>query len=186
MNANQLKNILCSIKDEFGTEVWDAALALMTVKVVAEAPKKAKVAADGSEKPKRVLTAEHKAAMQAGRQKAKAAKEAQDSQELPGEKIVAEKPAVGSEKPKRVLTEEHKAKMQAGRIAKKAVKAEPVKAEPVVAEQFPVAEKIEVAGKTYILLADGACYEPSEIEGELGAWVGLFKNGVLDTTVQEN
>jgi len=78
--------------------------------------------------------------------------------------------------------------MQAGRIAKKAAKAEPVKAEPAKVEQpaISVSQKIEVAGKTYILLADGACYEPSEIEGELGAWVGLFKNGVLDTTAQES
>ena len=187
MNANQLKNILCSLRTEFSTETWDAALALMT----AEAPKKAAkaVAADGSEKPKRVLTAEHKAAMQAGRQKAKAAK---DSQELPGETIVTEKPkaaADGSEKPKRVLTAEHKAKMQAGRIAKKAAAA-PKKEEPppaaVVEQHFPVAETIEVAGKTYVRLADGGCYEPGEIDGELGAWAGLFKNGVLDTTVQES
>ena len=198
MNANQLKNILCSIKNEFGAETWDAALALLTVPAV-EAPKKVvkknakKEVVEGAEKPKRVLTPEHKAAMQAGRQAAKAAK---DAQELPGETIVTEKPkkvvAEGSEKPKRVLTPEHKAAMQAGRKkAKEAAAAAPqpkaAAPEPKAAAPAPkAAEEIKVAGKAYICLADGRCYEPGSIDGELGAWAGLFKNGVLDTTARED
>ena len=156
MNANQLKNILSSIKAEFGTETWDAALALLAPAAVTAEPAKkvtkkaAKKATVEGEKPKRVLTPEHKAAMQAGRVAKKAAKDSQEPRpvaEAPTVALVAEAPAV-------VLV--------------------------------AATEEIKVAGKTYIRLADGRCYEPGAIEGELGAWAGLFKNGVLDTTVSEN
>jgi hypothetical protein len=72
-------------------------------------------------KPKRVMTEEQKAKMKAGREAAKAKREA--------EKIAGtEKPAVSesetasttSSKTKRVITEEQKAKMKAGREAAKA------------------------------------------------------------------
>jgi hypothetical protein len=98
--------------------------------------------------------------------------------------------APAEEKPKRVLTEEHKAKMQAGRLAAKAAKEGglallmPPNA-VAAAAQASATEEIQVAGKTYIRLSDGRCYEPGTIDGELGAWAGLFKNGVLDTTAVE-
>jgi hypothetical protein len=206
MNANQLLAILNSIKVTVSDDTWTAAvkLSLSPADDKPAAKPAAKPAKPADDKPKRVLTEEHKAKMQAGRVAKKAAKEGAASGEE-AEKPVA-KPA--DDKPKRVLTEEHKAKMQAGRIAKKAAKegaasgeeADKPAAKPAekpaalvippnrVAEAMsenPVTEEIKIAGKTYIRLADGRCYEPGTIDGELGAWAGLFKNGVLDTTARE-
>jgi hypothetical protein len=199
MNTDQLFTILASIKSSVADSTWSAAVARlsepesesktkpkrvlteehkakMQAGRIAKKAEKAENAenAEKAEKPKRVLTEEHKAKMQAGRIAKKAEK---------AEKAESEKP----EKPKRVLTEEHKAKMQAGRIAKKAL-AVTIPPNPVVEAMSanPVTESIKVGGKSYIRLADGRCYEPSEIEGELGAWAGLFKDGVLDTTARED
>jgi len=69
-----------------------------------------------ADKPKRVLTDEQKAKMKAGRDAAKARRDA----EKPN--AVQEK-AVKTVKPKRVLSDEQKAKMKAGRDAAKARKA---------------------------------------------------------------
>ena len=184
MNADQLSAILASLKSAVTPETWAAA------NLSEGAPaKKAKKEAP-SDKPKRVLSEDHKAKMQAGRLAKKAAEAAY---ELPGE-------AIAVEKPKRVLTEDHKAKMQEGRkkaAAEKAAAAAAAAApKPKPALLIPpnavaaamvasATEEIQVAGKTYIRLSDGRCYEPSTMEGELGAWAGLFKNGVLDTTARE-
>ena len=164
MNATQLKNVLNAIKMTVDQTTWDAAIRDMTS--VTEVPVVTEV------KPKRVLSPEHKAKMQAGRVAAKAKAEV-PTDATPAE--VAEAPV----KPKRVLSPEHIAKMQAGR--KKKVDA-PVVAEVAVAE---AADMIEVAGKIYVRLADGRCYERGDNEGELGCWAGMFKDGVLDTTVSE-
>jgi hypothetical protein len=163
MNATQLKNVLNAIKMTVDQTTWDAAIRDMTS--VTEVPVVTEV------KPKRVLSPEHKAKMQAGRVAAKAKVDAPE---------VAEAPV----KPKRVLSPEHIAKMQAGR--KKKVDA-PVVAEVAVAEiaVAEAADMIEVAGKIYVRLADGRCYERGDNEGELGCWAGMFKDGVLDTTVSE-
>ena len=193
MNADQLFSVLTSIKSAVEPAAWAAASARLAPE---EKPKKARPAKDAKElpgevivveKPKRVLTEEHKAKMQAGRLAAKAAKEGgkEDAKEVAAD-------ADKAEKPKRVLTEEHKAKMQAGRLAAKAAK-EGDKPKALLIPPNAVAaamvssatEEIQVAGKSYIRLSDGRCYEPGTIDGELGAWAGLFKNGVLDTTAVE-
>ena len=202
MNATQLKNVLNAIKMTVDQTTWDAAIRDMTS--VTEVPVVTEV------KPKRVLSPEHKAKMQAGRVAAKAKTEV-PTDATPAE--VAEAPV----KPKRVLSPEHIAKMQAGRVAAKAKVDAPEVAEakpkrvlspehiakmqagrkkkvdaPAVAEvavaEVAVAEAadmIEVAGKIYVRLADGRCYERGDNEGELGCWAGMFKDGVLDTTVSE-
>jgi len=151
MNASQISAILASIKSVAEPGAFEAAVT-QVVPVPVEKSKKVRVA--------------------------------KDAKELPGE-------VIASEKPKRVLTEEHKAKMQAGR--KKAAAAAEAKPAALLMPPNAVAaamvasatEEIQVAGKTYIRLSDGRCYEPGAIEGELGAWAGLFKNGVLDTTAVE-
>jgi hypothetical protein len=192
MNASQISAILASIKSVAEPGAFEAAVA----QVAPEKSKKVRVPKDekelpgeviAGEKPKRVLSEEHKAKMQAGRKKAAAEKAAKPE----GAKPEAEKPE--AEKPKRVLTEEHKAKMQEGRKKAAAAAAE-AKPKPTLlippnavaaAMVASATEEIQVAGKTYIRLSDGRCYEPGTIDGELGAWAGLFKNGVLDTTAVE-
>jgi hypothetical protein len=212
MNAIDIKERLQEIKGSVSAAVWKEALGLLAdakpkrvlteehkakmqagrvAKKAAKAaesvesvesakPVKAKKAAkvteaEVAEKPKRVLTEEHKAKMQAGRAAKKAAKAAEAAE--PVSEPVA---ATLSEKPKRVLTEEHKAKMQAGRKAKKEAKA----AEPAVVEDVKEG-MIEIAGVRYLRLADGRCYSVCSEDGEISEWAGMFKNGVLDTTVAE-
>ena len=199
MNASQISAILASIKSVAEPGAFEAAVTQI-VPVPAEKSKKARVPKDAKElpgeviageKPKRVLTEEHKAKMQAGRLAAKAAKEAAKEAGKEAKEVPAD--ADKAEKPKRVLTEEHKAKMQEGRKKAAAAAAE---AKPKPALLIPpnavaaamvssATEEIQVAGKTYIRLSDGRCYEPGAIDGELGAWAGLFKDGVLDTTAVE-
>jgi hypothetical protein len=70
-----------------------------------------------ADKPKRALTDEQKAKMKAGREAAKARRDAEKSNAAP---VPA---APEGEKPKRVLSDEQKAKMKAGRDAAKARKA---------------------------------------------------------------
>ena len=81
---------------------------------------------DIESKPKRVITEEQKAKMKAGREAAKAKREADKAAGI--EPTPKAKPAVSesetasttSSKTKRVITEEQKAKMKAGREAAKA------------------------------------------------------------------
>jgi hypothetical protein len=68
--------------------------------------------------------------------------------------------------------------MQAGRKAAKAAKAAP-EAPPQLGEG-----PVEIAGTTYYCLSDGRCYQSGQ-DGVLGAWAGMLRNGVLDTTVSE-
>jgi hypothetical protein len=105
---------------------------------------------DTEQKPKRVLSDEQKAKMKAGREAAKARKDAEKAAAAP---VVEEKkaPVEGTpdnsdteQKPKRVLTDEQKAKMKAGREAAKARKeAEKAAAAPVAEEKAPETPKKE-------------------------------------------
>ena len=85
-------------------------------------PRATKASADGvdsaspaEEKPKRSLSEEQKAKMKAGREAARAKKEADAGNTSPAEEK--------ADKPKRGLSEEQKVKMKAGREAAKAHKA---------------------------------------------------------------
>jgi hypothetical protein len=103
-------------------------------------------------KSKRVLTDEQKAKMKAGREAAKARRDAEkaaaggDAEEpaKPAKKTRARKAKAeegAAEKPKRVLTDEQKAKMKAGREAAKARKAAEAAAAAAVAPAPAPAEK---------------------------------------------
>jgi hypothetical protein len=77
-----------------------------------------------AEKPKRVLSDEHKAKMKAGREAAAAKKAAGGSEsESAPSPVKATVPVASEEKPKRIISEEQKAKMKAGREAALAKKA---------------------------------------------------------------
>ena len=82
---------------------------------------------DAEPKPKRVLTDEQKAKMKAGREAAKAKRDAEKAAagEEPKPKRTPKAAVEGAvaARPKRVLTDEQKAKMKAGREAAKARKA---------------------------------------------------------------
>jgi hypothetical protein len=82
---------------------------------------------DAEPKPKRVLTDEQKAKMKAGREAAKAKRDAEKvvAGEEPKSKRTPKAAVEGAvaARPKRVLTDEQKAKMKAGREAAKARKA---------------------------------------------------------------
>jgi hypothetical protein len=127
-------------------------------------------------KPKRVLSDEQKAKMAAGR---KAAAERRKAEKALSEASDEEKP-----KPKRTLSDEQKAKMAAGRKAA----AERRKAEKA-AEAAEKTEEIlvpkSVKGKKLLWNSEtGACYERIG-ESEKGNYLGVLKDGSIDTSVAE-
>jgi len=116
----------------------------------AEAPTSEAASADEGaeakpEKPKKVLSPEHLAAMKAGREAKKAAKDAEKEATKSAEGSSDEAAGggggpVAAEKPKKVLSPEHLAKLKAGREAKKAAKdAEKAIAEAEAKGESPIA-----------------------------------------------
>ena len=97
----------------------------------------------------------------------------------------AEKKRRGPKKLEEMSAEE-RAAHEAKKAARKAAKAAAAAAAPApAAAELPDGEAIVVAGKTYIRLADGRCYEPGDSEEELGAFAGVMRGKVLDTTASE-
>jgi Spy/CpxP family protein refolding chaperone len=148
---------------------------LQTLLKAIKKPRAAKAQTEGDEKPKRVLTDEQKAKMKAGREAAKARREAEKGAAGGGEpakpakkpraaKAKTEDGAEGAEKPKRVLTDEQKAKMKAGREAAKARKA---------AE----ADAAAAGGVPALAAAPGGGLDLEEVPVELVDWEHDFGTG---------
>ena len=131
-------------------------------------------------KPKKTLSPEHLAKMAAGR---KAAAERRKA-----EKAESEASSQASEpeaKPKKTLSPEHLAKMAEGR--KKSAERKKAEMEAAVAagDVDSALVKKSVKGKKILLnKVTGACYKRIG-ESEKGEYLGVLKDGLIDTTVAE-
>jgi len=148
--------------------------------VAAKKGTKVEAVADGApaaEKPKRVLTEEHKAKMQAGRKKTAAAKKGEAAPAAPAAPVE---------------TAEAKEARVAGNAEAAAVAGGGSAAEPVVAK--PAAKKVVVAkkAKVYDLSFNGWTFngedyitnERGDVLTMEGDWVGRFNGKVIDATVE--
>lgn len=156
MSNNEFISIIAGLRAKI-----DALEALVTGGKVSSMPAK----------PKRVLSPEHLAKMAAGR---KAAAERRKAEKAVSEASEEEKP-----KPKRTLSDEQKAKMAAGRKAA----AERRKAEKEDVDSTLVPKSVK--GKKVLWDSEtGACYKRVG-ESEKGEYLGVLKDGAIDTSVAE-
>jgi len=179
-----------------------AAAAAAQAPAEAEAPAAAEVPAEAEPAkrrgPKKLaeMTAEERAAHDAKKAERAAAKAVSAAVEDPSAtSAVAEKaaPAEAAAKrrgPKKLteMTAEERAVHDAKKAERAAAKKAPpaAAAAPAAAAEVPEGEPVVVAGKTYIRLADGRCYEPGDNEEELGAFAGVMRKGILDITAKED
>ena len=145
-----------------------------------EAPKAAEAKAEKPEKPKRVISEDQKAKMKAGREAAKAKKDAAAAEAGTPPKSKTKKPAAPS-KPKPA------AASQGGGGAAAAPESQPL-SQPVFESSDNGMQLLEIAGDSYYLVTATNNLYSVEEEG-LGAYVGRYQPGEeeeIDFTAEED